>query len=94
MEKVPHPFNLFAKLAFDKESGRLVPPWDIAAESLQGIHLMLRGFFLWIHNGFHHHARILTHDKDGALELVQLCNALVKIIEKSTPRGEHGPASE
>ncbi len=75
-----------AQIAFDKESGQLAPPWDIAAESLQGVHLMLRGFFLWIRNGFQHHAHILSHDKDGALELVQLCNALLKIIEKSRPR--------
>jgi hypothetical protein len=75
-----------AKMAFDRESGHLAPPWDVAAESLQGVHLMLRGFFLWIRNGFHHHAHILADDKDGALELLQLCNALVKIVEKSRRR--------
>ncbi len=77
-----------AKMAYGKQDGVLRPPWDAATESLEGVHLMVRGFFLWIRNGFHHHARILENDKDGALELIQLCNAILKIIEKSTPRGQ------
>ncbi len=68
-----------AKIAYEKESGILRPPWNIATESSQGVHLMVRGFFLWIRNGFHHHTRILEHDKDGALELIpkQACCSML-----------------
>jgi hypothetical protein len=75
-----------AKSALNKESGVLVPPWNIGSESIQGAHLMFHGFFMWIRNTFHHHARIFERDKNGVLELIQLCSAMLKILEKCKPR--------
>ena len=74
-----------ANIAYHKSAGRLVPPWPKATESAQGCHLMFNGFFQWIRNGFHHHSTVLE-TKEGVLELIQLCNSLVKIVELSTKR--------
>ena len=74
-----------AKIAYHESSGQLMPPWPKATESAQGCHLMFNGFFQWIRNGFHHHSTVLE-TKEGVLELIQLCNSLVKIVELSTKR--------
>ncbi|OGU60971.1 MAG: hypothetical protein A2X64_02910 [Ignavibacteria bacterium GWF2_33_9] len=72
-----------AKLAYNKNSGCLIPPWPIAKESNEGAHLLLSGYMLWIRNGFHHQTKIFT-SKEGVLELLALSCALLRIINLST----------
>ena len=74
-----------ANIAYNKSTGRLMPPWPKAIESVQGCHIVFNGFFQWIRNGFHHHAEVVETN-EGVLELIQLCNSLIKIIELSTIR--------
>jgi hypothetical protein len=74
-----------ANIAYNKSAGKLMPPWPKATESAQGCQLVFNGFFQWIRNGFHHHATVFE-TKDGVLELIQLCNSLVKIVELSGKR--------
>ena len=74
-----------AKIAYNKSTGLLIPPWPKSHESIQGCHIVFNGFFLWIRNGFHHHTEVVE-TKEGVLELIQLCNSLIKIIELSTIR--------
>lgn len=74
-----------AKLAYNKSNGYLSPPWLIAKESYEGVHLLFNGFFLWIRNGFHHKTKVFK-SKEGILELLTLSCSLLRIINLSTKR--------
>lgn len=72
--------------AFHKDNGCLTPPWPIATEVIDGAHQLFRGFVLYVRNATAHNTEFMGKDLSAAIDLLMLCQSLLRIIDASKNR--------
>lgn len=75
-----------AVTAYHESKGCLNPPFTVATQASHGVFLIFQGFFHYIRNAYGHHSTVMGKNRECIIEFLNLCESLLKIIEKSTKR--------